>query len=70
MMPLSYAAPDNSYVVKKIGGNHDVKKHLESLGFHVGSEVSVVTVLDDNLVVKVKETRVALSGELARRIMI
>lgn len=70
MMPLCYADTDKSYIIKRIGGNHDVKTHLESLGFHIGSEVSVVNVLDGNLVVKVKETRVALSSELSKKIMI
>ncbi len=47
-----------------------MKKHLEHLGFNVGGEVSVVSTLGDNLIVKVKESRVAVSDELARKIMI
>ena len=70
MMPLCYADDDKTYIVKRIGGNHDVKLHLENLGFHIGGEVSIVSVIDNNLVVRVKETRVALSSELAKRIMV
>ena len=70
MIPLCYAEAGKPYVIRKISGNHDTKTHLESLGFHPGGEVSVVNVLDNNLVVKVKESRVAISGELARRIMV
>ncbi|MBP5183845.1 MAG: ferrous iron transport protein A, partial [Lachnospiraceae bacterium] len=46
------------------------KKHLEDLGFNVGGEVSVINTLGDNLIVKVKGSRVAVSDELARRIMV
>ncbi len=70
MMPLCYADTEKTYVIKRIGGNHDVKTHLESLGFHIGSEISLISIIDSNLVVKVKETRVALSSELAKRIMV
>ena len=70
MIPLCYAEIGTPYIIKKIGGNHDIKTHLESLGFHSGGEISVVNVLDNNLVVKVKESRVAISSELARRIMV
>lgn len=70
MMPLCYADAKTTYVIRKIGGNHDVKLHLENLGFHIGGEVSLVSVIDGNLVVRVKETRVALSSELAKRIMV
>lgn len=69
-MPLNYADMGVSQIVKKIGGNSEVKKHLENLGFHVGGEVSVVSVLSGNVIVKVKESRIALSEELAKRITV
>ena len=47
-----------------------MKKHLEDLGFHVGGCISLVSRLGDNVIVKVKESRVAISEELARKIMI
>ena len=70
MLPLSYANPGEESVIRKIGGSPEVKKHLENLGFVVGSNVTVVTTLNGNVIVKVKESRVAINDELARKIMI
>ena len=70
MMPLLYAQAGKTEIIKRIGGNPEIKKHLEDLGFTVGGEVSVLSTLGGNLIVKVKESRVAVSSELARRIMI
>ena len=70
MMPLNYANPGEESVIQKIGGNPEVKKHLENLGFVVGGSVKVVTALDGNVIVKVKEARVAINDEMARKIMI
>ena len=69
MMPLCYAEHDQPQIIRKIGGSPDVKKHLEDMGFTVGGEVSVVSAIGENLIVKVKERRVAVSEELARIIM-
>ncbi|MBR4702071.1 MAG: ferrous iron transport protein A [Oscillospiraceae bacterium] len=70
MMPLSYAEVGEPQIIKRIGGSPEVKKHLEDLGFHVGGEISVVNTLGGNLIVNVKECRVAVSKELAGKIMI
>ena len=70
MMPLSYAAPGEDQVIRKVGGSPEVKKHLENLGFVAGGTVKVITALDGNVIVKVKEARVAIDEEMARRIMI
>ena len=70
MMPLSLADPGTVNVIKKIGGSPEVKKHLENLGFVVGGNVTVVTSLAGNVIVNVKEARVAISEEMARKIMI
>jgi ferrous iron transport protein A len=70
MMPLIYAEKGQPQIVRKIGGSPEVKKHLEDLGFHVGGQVSVVNSLGENLIVKVKESRVAVSDELAKKIMV
>ena len=70
MMPLVFAQKDEPQIIRKIGGSPEVKKHLEELGFNVGGEVSVVSSVGTNLIVKVKESRVAISDELARRIMV
>ena len=69
-MPLIYAEKENPQIIRKIGGSPEVKKHLENLGFNVGGEVSVISSLGENLIVKVKESRVAISDELARKIMV
>ncbi len=70
MMPLSLADTDATYIIKRVGGNEKVKKHLENLGFVVGSEVMLVTSMNGNVIVKVKEARIAISDEMARKIMI
>lgn len=70
MMPLNLADIGEPQIVKKIGGSPEVKKHLTDLGFTVGGEVSLVSMLGGNVIVKVKESRVAVSDELARKIMV
>ena len=70
MMPLALANVGEENTVKRIGGNQEVKQHLENLGFNVGGEVTVVNSLGENLIVKVKESRIALSDGLARKIMV
>ena len=69
MMPLTLASPEE-YIIKKIGGKPEVKKHLENLGFVVGGNVTVITELSGNVIVNVKEARVAISREMAQKIMI
>ena len=69
-MPLSLADIGEETTVKKIGGSPEVKKHLENLGFVVGGNVTVVTSLGGNVIVNVKGSRVAISEEMARKIMI
>ncbi len=70
MMPLLLAEPGEEQIIKKIGGSPEIRKHLEDLGFNVGGTVSVVNTLGGNLIVKIKESRVAVSDELARKIMV
>ena len=70
MIPLCLAEKITPLIIKKIGGNPEVKQHLETLGFNVGGEVLIVNALDENIIVKVKEARVAISDELARKIMV
>ena len=70
MMPLCYAEQDQPQIIKKIGGTPEVKQHLADMGFTVGGEVSVVSAIGENLIVKVKESRVAISREMAGKIMI
>ena len=70
MMPLTLANVGEENIIKKVGGKPDVKKHLEHLGFGAGGNVTVVTMLGGNVIVNVKETRVAISKEMAQKIMI
>lgn len=70
MMPLSLAIVGEENTIKKIGGSPEVRQHLENLGFVVGGNVTVVTALGGNVIVNVKEARVAISEEMARRIMV
>ena len=70
MMPLCLADIGDENIIKKIGGSPDVKKHLEDLGFVVGGSVSIVSTLGGNVIVNIKESRVAISEEMARKIMI
>ncbi len=70
MMPLLLATPGESNIIRKIGGNPEVKAHLADLGFVVGGEVTVVNEIGGNIIVNVKEARVALSREMAQKIMI
>ncbi|WP_315968809.1 FeoA family protein [Candidatus Stoquefichus massiliensis] len=69
-MPLIFAELNEENIVKKIGGNNETKHHLENLGFVPGSLVSVVTKNNGNIIVSVKDSRVAMSKELAKKIMI
>ncbi len=70
MMPLTFASAGEEYIVRRIGGKPETKKHLENLGFVVGMGVSVINTIGGNIIVKVKESRVAISQEMAQRIMI
>ena len=70
MMPLVLANPGEENVIRKVGGSPDVKKHLEDLGFVVGGTVTVVSTIGGNVIVAVKESRLAISKEMALKIMI
>ena len=70
MMPLSFASQGEVNIIKRIGGLPEVKQHLADLGFVVGGAVTVITTLNGNVIVNVKETRVAISQEMAQKIMV
>lgn len=70
MMPLTLANVGEENIIKKIGGLPEVKKHLENLGFVAGGSVTVINMLGGNLIVNVKESRVAVSKEMAQKIMV
>ena len=70
MMPLALADKGCENTIKKIGGTPEVRKHLENLGFVVGGEATLITSMAGNVIVNVKETRVAVSREMAQKIMV
>lgn len=70
MMPLVLAEAGKENTIKKVGGSKDMKQHLEDMGFVPGSKVMLVSLLGGNAIVKIKESRIAISDEMARRIMV
>lgn len=70
MMPLTLASIGEENIVRKVGGNPETKKHLEDMGFVAGGNVTVVSAIAGNLIVNVKESRVAISREMAAKIMV
>ena len=69
-MPLALADTGEENIIRRIGGSPEMKKHLEDMGFVVGSTVTVMNTIGGNLIVKIKESRVAVSKEMASRIMV
>ncbi|MBR4720649.1 MAG: ferrous iron transport protein A [Clostridia bacterium] len=70
MIPISFADIGKECVIKKIGGSPEVKKHLENLGFAVGGNATLITALGGNVIIKVKESRVAIDSDMANKILI
>lgn len=70
MIPLAMADVGEEQVIRRVGGSPELRKHLEDLGFTAGGTATVVAALGGNIIVKVKESRVAISEEMARRIMV
>lgn len=69
-MPLTLADLGEEYIIKKIGGKTEIKQHLENLGFVVGGNIVVVNSMAGNIIVNVKESRVAISEEMAKKILV
>lgn len=69
-MPLTMARAGEIAPIIRIGGKEEVKRHLENMGFVPGTDVTVVSVNNGNVIVNVKESRVAISREMANKIMI
>lgn len=70
MMPLTFANVGEENIIRKVGGKPEVKKHLENLGFVVGGNVTVINMIGGNVIVKVKEARIAISSQMAQKIMV
>jgi ferrous iron transport protein A len=69
-MPLTFAAVGEENTIRRVGGNPETRKHLEDLGFVAGARVRVVSAIGGNLIVNVKESRVAISREMAGKILV
>ncbi|MDE6502402.1 MAG: ferrous iron transport protein A [Ruminococcus sp.] len=69
-MPLTMATTGEENIIRKVGGNPETRKFLESLGFVAGGAVTVISEISGNLIVNVKDSRVAVSREMAVKIMI
>ncbi len=70
MMPLVMADPGEENIIRRVGGSPEMKKHLEDMGFVTGSAVTVMNTIGGNLIVKIKESRVAISREMAGKIFV
>ena len=70
MMPLTLAKPGESFTIRKITGKDEIRQHLAELGFVMDAAVTVVSEMGGNLIVQVKDSRIALDLNLAGRIMI
>jgi len=70
VLPLTFAPIGEEQIIRRISGLPEVRHHLENLGFVVGSGVTVLSTLGGNIIVKVKESRVGISREMAQKIMI
>ena len=69
-MPITLANPGEEAVVRHVGGNPELRQHLADLGFVVGENVTVLSVISGNVIVKVKESRVAIDKAMAQKIMV
>ena len=70
MMPSVFADVGESYIIKKVSGSPELKKHMENLGFVPGAEITAVTQTGGNWIVNIKESRVAVSEEMAKKIFV
>ena len=70
MTPLTLAEPGEEQIIKKVGGTQELRQHRADMGFVPGGGVTVVSTIGGNVIVRVKESRVAISKEMAQKIMI
>jgi ferrous iron transport protein A len=70
MLPLTMASQGEPVTIKKIGGKQETKKFLETLGFVVGGTITVVSEINGNMIVNVKDSRVAIGKDMANKIMV
>lgn len=70
MLPLTMASQGEPVTIKKIGGKQETKKFLETVGFVVGGTITVVSEINGNMIVNVKDSRVAIGKDMANKIMV
>ena len=70
MMPLSMVKPGETNTIKKVGGKEETRKFLENLGFVIGATVTVISVIGGNVIVNIKDSRVAIGRDMANKIMV
>ncbi len=70
MLPLTFARPGEKNEIRKVSGSADVRKRLEDLGFVTGGNVTVISTISGNLIVNVKDTRIAIDRGMASKIMV
>lgn len=69
-MPLTMASIGETNTIRKVGGNEETKRFLENLGFVAGAEITVVSATGGNVIVNIKDSRVAINQDMARHIMV
>ena len=69
-MPLTMASIGETNTIRKVGGNEETKRFLENLGFVAGAEITVVSAIGANVIVNIKDSRVAINQDMARHIMV
>lgn len=70
MMPLTMQREGDTAIIQRVGGKEEVRRHLENMGFVPGAEITVISINGGNVIVNVKEARVAISKEMANKIMV
>ena len=70
MMPLTLAQTGEEQIIRKVGGSQELKQHLGDMGFVPGGSVTVISAIEGNVIVRIKESRIAISKEMAQKIMI
>ena len=70
MMPLTMANAGEENIIKKVGGKEDTRRFLENLGFVVGAAVTVIAQVEGNIIVNIKDSRVAIGKDMANKIMV
>lgn len=70
MMPLTFANEGETNVIKRVGGKEEIRRFLENLGFVTGSSVTVISENGGNVIVNVKDSRIAIGKDMAAKIMI